>query len=125
MNKKGFTLAELLGVIVILGLLLAMLTPVVSSVIKNSKSKSYENQKKILIETARLWTSENSNYLSDEINSIYYLSTERLKQSGFLNNQDLYNLNNNTILNNSCVAITTNANKYSYEFIENCSQYLD
>lgn len=42
MNKKGFTLMELLAVIVILGLLSVLIVPKVVSSIKDSKKKSYE-----------------------------------------------------------------------------------
>ena len=41
MNKKGFTLTEVLGIIVVLGLLAVIIGPKIINTIKNSKEKSY------------------------------------------------------------------------------------
>ena len=42
MKRKGFTLVELLAVIIILGLLALLIVPKVNSIVKESKVKSYE-----------------------------------------------------------------------------------
>lgn len=44
MNKKGFTLVELLGVITILGLLGLVVVPVISNIISDNKKSLYESQ---------------------------------------------------------------------------------
>lgn len=49
-NKKGFTLVELLAVIVILGVLLLIAVPAVSNIIDSSKKKSFESAAKLMIE---------------------------------------------------------------------------
>ena len=41
-KMKGFTIVELIGIIVILGLLLAMAVPTIGNVISNSYMKAYE-----------------------------------------------------------------------------------
>ena len=38
MNKKGFTLAEILGVLVIIGLLLIIIGPLITARIKNNRN---------------------------------------------------------------------------------------
>ena len=45
-NKKGFTLVELLAVIVILGVLLMIAVPAIQNVIKKSKKNAFESQAK-------------------------------------------------------------------------------
>ena len=50
-NKKGFTLVELLSVIVILGLILAIVIPAVSNV-GNSSKEAFKNSKINILETA-------------------------------------------------------------------------
>ena len=48
MNKKGFTLVELLAVIVILAIILAIAIPSITSLINNSKKSSFESNVKML-----------------------------------------------------------------------------
>jgi prepilin-type N-terminal cleavage/methylation domain-containing protein len=48
-NKKGFTLVELLAVIVILAIILAIAVPGISSMIESSKESSFESDVKMLI----------------------------------------------------------------------------
>ena len=44
MNNKGFTLVELLTVIVIIGLLIAISIPATSKIMKASKEKAYNTK---------------------------------------------------------------------------------
>ena len=49
MNKKGFTLVELLAVIVILGLIAVILVPKVQGVVRDSKKNAaYENADRLV-----------------------------------------------------------------------------
>lgn len=52
-NKRGFTLVELLAVIVILGVLLMIAVPAVQNVIKKTKSNATQKQAELFIDAAK------------------------------------------------------------------------
>lgn len=53
-NEKGFTLVELLAVIVILGIILAIAIPAIGSIINKAESDTAEQQNELILDAARL-----------------------------------------------------------------------
>lgn len=81
-NKKGFTLVELLAVIVILGVLLMIAVPAIQNVIKKSKKNAFESQAKLIIENVETMLSVSTN----KPNATCYIPTESVKlERGGLN----------------------------------------
>lgn len=68
-NKKGFTLVELLAVIVILGVLLLIAVPAVQNIIKSSKRKAFESAAKLAIENVE--TVASTEKIEDSIAECY------------------------------------------------------
>lgn len=62
---NGFTLVELLAVILVLGIIIAIVGVSVSSVIKNSEQKGYDLQVEGIIKAAKEWTLENTDKLPE------------------------------------------------------------
>ena len=59
MNRKGFTLVELLAVIVIITLLALITTISITGVVNNSKNKLSSTQIELIKSAAKIWGSEN------------------------------------------------------------------
>ena len=55
LNKKGFTLVELLAVIVVIALVLGLVTYSVINVYNSAKTNSYAVNEKSILEAARLF----------------------------------------------------------------------
>ena len=79
--KKGFTLAELLGVIIILGAVLLIMISSTSKIIKDGLEKSYNQQIDNIKLAMELWTKE---YQTPSINEKIILTLSQLKFSGLI-----------------------------------------
>jgi type IV pilus assembly protein PilA len=80
--KKGFTLVELLAVIVILGIILAIAIPNILNLINNSKEQAYESQKKFIIDAAKKYVMANQNLVFE--NNVATITLIDLKNEGLL-----------------------------------------
>ncbi|MEW9053311.1 MAG: type II secretion system protein [Neobacillus sp.] len=80
-NEKGYTLVEILAVIVILGIIASVGLVSIDSVIASSKDKTFVNNAKAIIHAADL-------YLSDEVadkNSVTKITYEELFNKNYIN----------------------------------------
>lgn len=83
MNKKAFTLIELLGVFVILAVLFLIITPTVNSIISNSKEKAFDRNITTILSGASDWATENPKYLPEK-NQKINITLSQLKQLGYV-----------------------------------------
>lgn len=123
MNKKAFTLIELVAVIIVIGIIGLITFPIVNSTIKNSREKSYNAQVEMIIESSKKWAVKNADILPDE-NETLKVNISQLIKEGFIKNTSdgfLKNPIDNSTMN-GCVAIryTDDYNQYTYEYLENC-----
>ena len=92
-NKKGFTLAELLAVIVILAIIAGIAVPAYNRIKSKTNEKQYKN-KLDLIKVAALKYADDTNYTA------FYLEADKIKKQG---DEKLYleldNRDNTTIMN--------------------------
>ena len=148
MKKNGFTLIELISMIVILSLIALIVFPAVASIVKSSRDDAYENQKIIIEKAAKEYYLDNVDSLPDidengtcnskaEVN-IYttlvdegYIADEELVNISKLDESDIDYITNKygdiskVILNpknnkplDGLVRVTCRNNQYIYEFID-------
>ena len=120
MKSKGFSLIELLAVITILAIIALITVPIANRVIKEIREKAEASQEKLVIEGAKIWVSQNSNLLSDEVGDIYTLEVQTIQNSNYLTQKQLKDLEKSKDLDNACVKITTEEHRYSYQFVKEC-----
>lgn len=127
MNNKGYTLVELLAVFVVLGVIIMVSVPIISTVINASKEKSYNEQVKILEEAARTYMSRNSKELPPYENTHKCITVEKLKSDGFIKDKDIKNPvgktedheeKNETF--DGGVLVSYKNNKYIYKYVDDC-----
>ena len=95
-NKKGFTLVELLAVIVILAVILIIAMPKITDVIKNSKIASFESSAKTIAAQAEKKKMENE--ILDNTNPINCNNLVKLSNSDYISCSIYFDSNNNALV---------------------------
>ena len=117
MNKKGFTLVEVLAVIILLGLVSLIAVPTIRTKIMSSKQKLYDEQINLIEDGLKNWASANI-FLLPEENQTIKLSLGQLKQAGYLEPKITNPTNNQCFSNESILSITKYNNSYIYKVDE-------
>lgn len=114
MNKKGFTLAELMGVIIILGTILLLTLPAVDKIIKNAKETSYNTQIENIIKASSDWALQNPGLLPRNRGDSITIYLSELKLSGGIDINIKNPKTGKIMSNNTSIVITKDNNKYTY-----------
>ena len=115
MKKNGFTLVELLSIVVILGIIVVVALPQISGSIGSKKEKQYNKIVKIVENAGKVYLTENGTMDS--------VSIDILIKNDYLTS-GLKNPINNTPLTGCVKKITSDwVTKYKYE-VDNCPNYL-
>ena len=110
MNNKGFTLVELLGSMVILGLLMALVIPNIVGLLNNSKEVTYVEDAKKMINIAQNKVTMKKFALPTADNECVFLGL------GYLDNSEFQNppYSGCYDVNRSFVVIKRESNEYKY-----------
>lgn len=119
--KKGFTLVEMMGVIVLLAIVGMIVFPEVNKVIKNSRAKLYDEQIGNLIKVTKEYVLYNTELLP-EVGQTSCISLDDLKVSGKISSDDIIDPRNREQIIDGFIVITYSEdyNQYNYEFNEVC-----
>lgn len=82
--KKGFTLIEVLAVIVVLGLLMMLTVPNVLNQIARNNEKTKAAMNKIINTAVELYLDDNSDDYPKNVNDVYCIKLEKLVNEGYL-----------------------------------------
>jgi len=106
MNKKGFTLLELLAVVVILALLAIISGTVFTKAVKESNEELYNKQLESIKLAAEAWGSENLLKLPNE-DECKYITLKNLKEYGLLDKNIINQKTNKEFSDNLKIKITS------------------
>ena len=82
-NKNGFTMIELLAVLVVLAVITAITVPVINNALKSSRESSYDRQLNTIIDGAKSYVAKNIGNLPSSGES-KTITLRDLKDEGFV-----------------------------------------
>ena len=118
MNKKGFTLAEMLGVITILAILGLLIFPAVDKSIKEGKKDLYRVQVSNIEQAAKEWVSDNIFIAPSKDGESMILTIYQLKEAGKLDNNITNPSTKRLFPDDMEIKITKTSSDYKAELIE-------
>ncbi len=116
--KKGFTIVELLAVIVILGIIIAIAMPNVLNIIEKSRNDAIIRNENMLINVARKYFISNINLLPNNIGDTVELTVSTLKTNGLI--ESIKSPRNNQECNGYVLVTKIDNNYYDYSPQLNC-----
>lgn len=112
--KKGFTLTELLAVLILLGVVGLIVFPIVTQTIKENKENLYQSQLEEIKLAAEKWAFMNTDLLPTVDDEQITITLEQLKKAGLIG-LDIRNPKTKELFSNSMlITITYKQNGYEY-----------
>ena len=116
--KKGFTLIEIIAVIILLGTISLLIIPILTDSIKNSKQDLYDAQIKEIELAAEKWAYKNMDLLPNVEGDKKTITLLQLKQQGLFPLDVKDPRTGELIPNTTAIEITFKSNNYIYDVIE-------
>lgn len=115
LNNKGFTLVELLAVLVILITILMIAIPSITSSVERNKQKALDKKIDIIEAAAETYVNQYKNKInySSFKNGNCCIKLSDIKNSGILTIEDLKDSDNNEIVGSVCYNTTDRTYNYS------------
>lgn len=113
--KKGFTLVELLGIIVVLGVIATIVTPIIQNTLTENEDKVYNVLVKQIEGNAKDYLEMNTDKLPNEDGDSVQIKFGDIKSAGIMQINVKNPKTNNIVSNESYVTVTKDKNNYRYE----------
>lgn len=123
MKSKGFTIIELLAIIIIIGLIVLLITPAVNKLIENSENKSYNFQIKTIEDSAINFSIEYGNSISDL--ESFTIDLKLLKDLAFIDFDIRNPKTNKYFSDDTLITLTKNKGSYKASVIDYDSTTID
>lgn len=97
LNQKGFTLVELLAVLVILIAIMEIAIPSISSSLERTKDKQNASRYKVLESYADLYVADHKNAVWVKANPSCYILISKLEEGGYATPDDMMDADDNDL----------------------------
>ena len=114
-KRNGFTLVELLTVIILLGVLIVIIIPTIDSALKKSSDKIYENQISSIITATKNWASKNPSQLPKKDETFIIVTLRQLKDDGFIDEDITNPKTKKKFLDTTEIIITRKTENFTYQ----------
>lgn len=118
MKNRGFTLAELLGVIAILSILALITIPVIDNSLKTSKEELYKTQEKQIIQGAKDYFAMNLSKLPENGKTVD-VTLNDIQKEGYLPSEIKNPATDKNFSPTTTVRVTRVEDGYKYELLKN------
>lgn len=114
LDNKGFTLVELLAVLVILIAIMSIAIPSISSSLERSKDKQNNARIRILESAAELFVTDYKNKIYNNLggSNVCYITISQLKDKGYVSDEDAKDSNDKNLSGN--IVFNKSDNSYKY-----------
>lgn len=121
LDRKGFTLIEVLSVLVILVAIMGIAIPTISSSLERTKEKQNESRKRVLESAAELYVTDHKNAVYTDLNNnginVCAIGLDYLNE--YLSEDEMVDADGNPF--NGCIIFKRSTVTYKYE--SSCSGY--
>lgn len=122
--KKGFTLIEVLAVIIILGLLMTLAIPSFLNQIAKTNKKTNAAMNKIIYTAVDLYMDDHSDDYPKNNGNVYCIKLEKMVNEGYLSEPILNPVDNTEYSLNNYIKITI-VDPFTYGIVSECEEILN
>lgn len=120
MKQKGFTLAELIGVVAILGVISVLVAPMIINQIRNSQNKIDTVTEELLFSATSLYLETREDEYPKINDNVYCIKLQTLVDDGKLQSPIL-DKNGSEISLNKEIKVSIENKRYNYSFPNSCT----
>lgn len=112
--KKGFTLVELLGVVVLLGIIATIVVTIVDRSLKENRKNAYNIQINSIVENIKNYFADNPELLPD-LSQSYTITLGDLKEKGYITKDVISPISSKKFSDDTIITVTNTNDGLRYE----------